>query len=343
MQHSGVNLKRGMISLEILDLPQIRRCVEASTALRVIAEGLLALERGEVQLGAVGHLAFPSRGGDCHIKSAARTGGRWYVVKVASCFDPDASTGQSTHSGLMLLMDAATGRPVCLLKDGGWLTDLRTALVAVHAARLLKPPAGTTLGILGTGVQAQLQAQWVSQHAGFAHIVVWGRNPCRLERMAAVLREQGAQVTLAATAAEVAERSDVIITATSAREPLLVAEMLDRAARIIAVGADAKGKQEVCPKLTASMAHLIVDCPRQCLDHGEIAVAHAQQRLAPSRITTLGAHLTGRLPALTPSESALVDLTGLGIHDLQMASMVWECHIRQQDDADQQGAFHVGR
>ena len=86
--------------------------------------------------------------------------------------------GLPTGNGMMLLSSAQTGEPVALLADAGHLTDVRTAAVAAMVARELGR-RDTVIGILGTGIQARLQAQMHAEVLDLETVWIWGRTPER--------------------------------------------------------------------------------------------------------------------------------------------------------------------
>jgi ornithine cyclodeaminase len=313
--------------MKVIGLQEIRSAIQMPIAIDAIREGFITYAEGQVQLGAVGHLAFDQAGGDCHIKSAAPDHGPYFVVKVASGFPNNLTRGLPANSGLMMLFDATSGCPVCLLLDEGWLTDLRTAVAGLLAAQLIKRPGATRLGIVGTGTQARLQAQFAVEFGGFAEIMVWGRNSERAMALATELRDntlrrQATNVTATPHLEEVARFADVIITTTPSRSPLLDESMFSQAPRIVAVGADVPGKQELSQGLTSSMDAIIADSVEQCTEHGELAAAYRSGLLIDKSIIPLGKALR-KGAQFEANHSVLVDLTGLGVQDLQIASLVW--------------------
>ncbi|WP_261997608.1 hypothetical protein [Stenotrophomonas sp. Ste96] len=306
--------------MRVIGLDEIRSTLEMNTAIEAIRAGFVAFSRGDVQLGKVGHLAFPQFSDDCHIKSAASASNDLFVVKVASGFTRNQERGLPVNSGLMMLFDAKTGFPVCLLKDEGWLTDLRTGIAGMLAAQLIKPEHGTCVGIVGTGVQARLQAQLALQFGGFERAVVWGRSPESAERLAAELRGAGLDVLASASPSALGGDADVIVTTTPARSPVLNETMVRSNARIVAVGADTPGKQELSTELTLWMNVVLADSREQCIEQGEIATAYNTGHMEMDRIGSFGEALATQR-ALLGDASALVDLTGLGVQDLSIATV----------------------
>src|ERR1041384_8345349 len=84
------------------------------------------------------HLDVPSQGGEVHMKSSCRRGGKYFVLKLASSFAANTGRGLPTGNGMVLLASALTGEPLALLADSGHLTDVRTAAVSAMMARELR-------------------------------------------------------------------------------------------------------------------------------------------------------------------------------------------------------------
>lgn len=308
--------------MRIIDLDEIRANLDLDAAVAAIRDGFTSLAAGKVQLGAVGHLRFPDLDGDCHIKSAAMAGSDVFAVKVATGFPHNAERGLKTSDGMMTVFDAHTGEPLCLLRDRGYLTDLRTAIAGGLAASLIRPPACDAIGIVGAGIQARFQAELASRLMGVRRVLIWARDPARAECLAAELEADGLEAESVSEIAALANRTRLVIAATPARAPLLRRDNVVPGMRIVAMGSDAPGKQEVEAELVASMDLLVADAADQCLEYGELASPARDGLIERSRISEFGA-LLANPPELAHMSSALVDLTGVGVQDLQIAAAVW--------------------
>jgi len=292
--------------MEVILLDEIQRSLDYPAVIACIREAIAAFRTGECDMPMPMHLEIASERGEVHIKSSYRRGGKYFALKVASTFPNNPDRGLSTGSGMMLLCSAQTGQPVALLEDEGHLTDVRTAAVAAMVAQDLGR-SDTALGILGTGVQARLQAK---MHAGvlpLRRIVLWGRSPDRLEScerdIAALL--PALEVEIAATPADVARETRLIVTATASRAPLLFARDLQPDTHISAVGSDSPGKQELDPEILRRARVLWLDSPEQCARLGEFQHIRESERGAGA-------------------PWSVADFTGLGIEDLYIAEYVYE-------------------
>ena len=278
-------------------------------AIAAMREAVIAQSRGECDTPMPMHLDLASGGGgEVHIKSGYRKGGSHFALKVAGTY-------AKRPYGSIVLVSVETGETVAYFDDGGYLTDLRTAAVSAMVAKELGR-ADTALGILGSGVQARLQAQLHAAVLPLSNVLVWGRNP---ERAAACAREiavlvPGARVVAAPSPAEVAAGAQLIVTATASRAPLLLASDVRPGTHISAVGADSRGKQELDPAILKLASLLLVDSLSQCERLGELQHALSEK----PRAVEIGAFCAAPA-AYGRGGITVADFTGLGAEDLFIA------------------------
>jgi ornithine cyclodeaminase len=301
--------------MRIVELPEILAALDEDAALAAVESGFRRLHTFEAQVAAVGHLSFPDPPGDCHIKSAYLAGDEVFVIKVATSFYRNPTLGVPSSNGFMAVMSAKTGEILGMLRDQGQLTDRRTAMAGAIAARAILRPGSRTLGIVGTGTQARLQARLISRLLNLQSVLVWGRNPDAAAALAADIN--GTAVSLRELCAE----ADLVVTTTPSTEPLLTSDMITAGKRIVAVGADAPGKRELDPTILMR-ARVVVDSCAQCIDHGETGWAVRAGLLGPASLIELGALLTAPID-FAPDEIVVADLTGVAVQDVAIAKSVW--------------------
>jgi ornithine cyclodeaminase len=120
---------------------------------------------------------------------------------------------------------------------------------------------------------------------------------------------------------ELGAQADVIITITSAFEPLLLADWIRPGTHVACMGTDTKGKQEVDPALLARAA-VFTDEVAQSVSIGEAQHAVAQGLIAEGDITPVGAVINGDHAGRGAAEDiTLFDGTGVGLQDLAVASV----------------------
>src|SRR5258708_21939149 len=144
----------------------------------------------------------------------------------------------------MAVCDAASGLPVALLLDTGFLTDIRTGAAGAVAADVLAPSTVTTVGVLGAGLQARHQVRCLRCVRRFSRLVAWGPDRAHLDAYVREMRDEGLDARAAATPEAVCREADVLVTATPARTPLVQAEWLRPGQHVTALASGSPGKQE---------------------------------------------------------------------------------------------------
>ena len=316
------------MSILVLTEQEIRQTVTMPEAMEAMEEAFAALARGEARLPEVIGLEIPEVNGEIHVKGAHMQGDPYAVFKIATGFWENPAKGLPVGSGLMMALDAATGFPAVLLLDNGYLTDLRTGAAGGVAANYLANPVLDKVTVIGSGIQARFQLRAlavVRQLAG--RVAVWSRNR---EHADAYAREMAAEldvdVTVAPNIEAALRNTDLVITTTPSRKPLVRAEWLRRGVHINAVGSDAPDKQELDVNVLAQADIIIADRLSQCLRLGEIHHAVEAGVISADDVAgELGDLIIGRVSGRTDeSQITICDLTGVGVQDAAIASLVLE-------------------
>ena len=306
--------------MRILDLPAIEKALAYREVIDRMRDAVTAWSRGECDMPMPMHLDIAPESAEVHMKSSYRRGGKYFALKIAATFPGNAARGLPVGNGMMLLSSAETGAPVAFLADAGHLTDVRTAAVTALAAREVGR-RDRVLGIVGTGIQARLQARMHAEVLALEQIYLWGRNreraeECRRDIQAAI---PGTEIVLADSPAAVARAARLIVTVTASRAPLIELCDVQPGTHISAVGSDSPGKQELDPAILRGAALLLADSLRQCAKLGELQHAPDQAE----RAREIGAYCDAPSP-FDPAGVTVADFTGLGVEDLAIAEYVYE-------------------
>lgn len=271
----------------------------------------------------VGELLFDDPPGDAHIKYGYVRGDDHFFVKVATGFYENARAGLPANSGLVLAFDARTGLPAAVLLDEGFLTNARTAAAGALAGRVLGPAQVEAIGIIGTGVQARMQLEYLARTTPCRNVVLWGRSPERAADYARQMEAVGFAVQVAATPRDVAQRANLIVTATCATSPLLRAGDIRPGTHITAMGSDTPDKNELDISLLEAADLIVVDSLSQCVERGELHHGVKAGRIAPDRAVELGAVLNGDAKGRTSDDQiTIADLTGVAVQDIEICKAV---------------------
>lgn len=309
--------------MEIISEERIRAVVNVEEAILAIEDGFSAYSAGRAVVPPVGYLGFEEPAGDCHIKYGYIKGDDEFVIKVATGFYGNPARGLNSSNGFMVVMSAQTGEPIALLDDGGRLTDLRTAIAGLIAAKYLAPRRPKCIGIVGTGIQARLQLELLIGHYGSSAVRVWGRDRQKVAAFIANATIAGDDTTAVETLPELCSQCDLIVTTTPSTRALIHPDWIRPGTHITAVGADAPGKQELDPALFGRAAICAVDSIAQCVDHGETAHAVAAGIVDATDLIELGALIDGTAEGRSsPGQITIADLTGLAVQDIRIAQHV---------------------
>lgn len=303
---------------------ELRARIGFEDLIEPVGEALMRFSRGEGESPAV---VFAPRGpeGDVHVKSAWLPGHAVFTVKVATAF-ADAS-GALASDGMIVAFDARTGSLQALLRDEHHLSDVRTAAAGALLARHLARPSSRVVGVIGTGVQAYLQVL-AALHAlpALERVLVWGRESRRAQRLREVLlrRHAGLHVATVDAAEHVVRQSDVVITATSSRAPIVMRDWLRPGMHVSAVGADDASKCEVDPRAWRVADRVVVDSRTLTRQFGDLHRALCERALDESiRFDELGDVIARRVPGRQgDDEITMGKLVGLGVQDLAAAAFV---------------------
>ena len=306
-----------------LNKSQIMKLFEFREAEKLIQDAYIASSEGNVQTADVVHLGFPESNGDCHIKSGHINGTTSYVIKIASGFYDNPSKGLPSSNGMMLAFSAKTGETVAILRDEGWLTDMRTAIGGALATRALARGDATRVLIIGAGIQARFQAICLAKLMPDRPLDfhIWSRTFDTAQTLAQELSNQGLAMKAVSELDNEVCKSDIIITTTPAVLPLFADGLVRAGTHVTAIGADSPGKQELPLGLVTLASLRVCDLARQSLNHGEFQTAiKADPAL---KVTELGHILSGvHSGRLSDDDITVADLTGIAAQDIAITQAI---------------------
>jgi ornithine cyclodeaminase/alanine dehydrogenase-like protein (mu-crystallin family) len=221
--------------------------------------------------------------------------------------------------------------PTAIL-DASAVTEIRTAAVTAVATDALARPDARTLAILGAGTKARAHLRALARVRPFEQVHVYAPTQAHardLAEQASALAGQGSDgggakldVSVAPTAQEALRDADVVVTATSSRDPVLRRDWLKPGAHLNAVGASSPQAREID---TATVAASALFCDsRESLrnEAGEFRLAIAEGLIAGEEHVRaeLGEVLTGAAPGRRDAgELTLFRSLGLAVEDLAAA------------------------
>ncbi len=310
--------------MQVIKLDEIKAKLATLDVVPLIEEGFVKYSQNQAVVPPVGELLIDEVEGEVHIKYGYIKQDDIYVIKIASGFYQNASLDLPAGNGLMLVFNQKTGEPLVVLQDEAYLTDVRTAVAGAIAAKYLAPKVVNCIGIVGTGVQAKLQLQYLKSSVDCNKVMVWGRSAEAAERYQTEMSAQGFDVSIAQDTSEIMKQCQVIVTTTPAKNALLHAKDLQAGTHITAIGSDTPEKQELDSQILAKADVVVADSIEQCQSRGEISQALRQGLLSNADVIELGNLISGDVVGRTDdSQITVADLTGVAVQDIQIAKAIY--------------------
>jgi ornithine cyclodeaminase len=316
------------VRVKLLREPEIRQLLSLPEAIQAMEKCLADFSSGKAIVPGVVNLDLEDSQGEVHVKSAHLKGGRHYVIKIASGFYRNPVRGLPVGNGLMLLFEAETGLLECIMFDKGYITEMRTAAAGAVAAKYLAKKTLHKVGLVGSGSQARFQVRALLEVRWPKEVWVWSRSSDHVLAYIAEMSGLCPQVRFirAKDCQDAVRASDLIITATPSRSPLVKASWLKAGVHITALGSDGPEKQELEVDVLARADLVFCDSTSQCAQLGEIHHGLEKKAISEDRITgEIGDIILGRKRGReTENQITIADLTGIGAQDAAAASLVFE-------------------
>ncbi|MFQ6052638.1 MAG: ornithine cyclodeaminase family protein [Candidatus Bathyarchaeia archaeon] len=246
------------------------------------------------------------------------------ATKVISIYPRNPERGLPTTVAWIVVNDPETGMLEALL-DGTYLTAVRTGAVTGVAARYLAPRGSRVAAVIGCGVQGRTQAWAVAEICELEAIRVFDVSRERMRRFADEMgAELGVEVSAAGSGEEAVEGADIVVTATTSKEPVIRREWLGDEVHVSAIGSFYPDHRELDTE-TVKEAKVVVDSREAALEEaGDLIIPLREGAITEDHIyAELGDLVLGRKRGRTRGDGLTVfKSVGLAIQDSSVASLV---------------------
>lgn len=296
------------MKLLILNEHEVNELLTMQECIGVMEQALAALANGDV-VNPLRHLVRGSDGRGILGMMPAWRGGESpvYGLKEVCVFPGNPARGLDTHLGAVLLHSGDTGELLAMVNAAA-VTAIRTAAVSAVATKLLAREDASVLAIIGAGVQARTHAEAIPLVRNIKDVRMYSRRT-------------GGSVE------DVVRGADIIVTATSSKEPVLRREWIVPGTHINAVGSSIASAREL-DGATVAAASLFVDRRESTVNEsGDYLFALREGAISgPEHIRAeIGEILTGRAAGRTSrDELTLFKSLGLAVEDLSAAAFLYE-------------------
>ena len=288
--------------MEYFDEEKVRRLLRIDELIGAMRQVLAEFSAGKWQQPLRGVLAQNS--GFFGIMPAS---GKAMGIKMVTFYPGNVEL--PTHMAVIALFDPKTGEPLALM-DGRYITEMRTAAVSAVATDALAAPDAKVLTLLGAGVQAGAHLEVLRHVRTFDEIRVWNHHPEKAQAFAEKHRIR------AMTIESAVREADVVVTATSAREPVLKGAWLKPGAHVNAVGASRPDWRELDDDAMRNV--VIVDSYEGALNEaGDVILSKA------TPFAELG-EILNKTKRVDPGATTIFKSLGMAVEDVTAARLVYD-------------------
>jgi ornithine cyclodeaminase/alanine dehydrogenase-like protein (mu-crystallin family) len=227
---------------------------------------------------------------------------------------------------LFLLYAAADAKPLAIF-EANYLGQIRTGAASGYATKLLSRKDSSTVGVIGSGFQARTQIEAMCAVRQVRKVKVWSRSEEKRRTFAQECSTVlGVEVSAVGTPEEAVRGSDIVITATNARKPVLESSWIGPGTHVNAMGSNQANKRELPEELILRADLIAVDSLEQArMESGDLLMVLEPEQWRDRNICELK-EVSGR-----PSAKAITIFksNGIAAEDVASAGYVYEKAVRE--------------
>lgn len=320
------------MSVLILNEEHVQRLLPMNACIEVMERAFIALARGEVEQPLRTIFRPPNLKGVMALMPTFRGGeAPLFGLKAICVFPGNAAIGKDAHQGAVILFDGTTGE-LRAIANASAITAIRTAAVSGLATRVLANQDAATLAIIGAGVQARAHLDAIACVRKLQRVFIAAGHQESAERFARSMKSHvDCEIEPVGSPEAAVREADIIVTATTSREPVVHRDWVRPGAHINAVGTFSPRAREL-DTATMTTSSIFVDRRESALNEaGDYLIAAGEGAIGPESILAeLGEVLTGKHPGRTTADEITVFKSlGLAMEDLAAAEYCYQQAIAQ--------------
>jgi alanine dehydrogenase len=316
----------------ILSRSDVAKLLTIEECMRAVESAFKMFAEGKVDPPKV--LGLHAVNGGLHIKAGAMNLNSNYIVaKMNSNFPGNpGKSNLPTIQGAIAVFNADNGALLALI-DSIEITILRTGAATGIASKYLSKQKSETITIFGCGNQGLVSFKAIAVTRDLKTAYLYDTDRVQADKLAEYITSLGSnvQVTSVDDVKTAIKQSDIVVTCTPARIPILQLEDIAPGTFIAAVGCDAEDKSEIHPQIILK-SKVVTDFTEQGAAFGDLHHAIEQGLVTKSHVhAELGQIIAGQKTARDNEKEIIVfDSTGTALQDVAAASIVYEKAMSQR-------------
>ena len=313
----------------LLNGDDVREHAALSDVVPAVEAAFAAFARGDARMPAKSYVDLPEYNGDFRSMPAYLATETWDAAGIKWInVHPDNPErfDLPTVLGTMIYSDPETAFPLAII-DGASMNPFKTGAAGAVAVDALARPDASTVAVIGSGPQARGQLRTTATVRDLTAVRVFSPTPANRESFADEFAERlDADVTAVSSASAALAGADIVITATTASEPVIADADVEPGAHVTAMGQYAADKHELPPALIARATYVPDLTARATRDAGSFIAAREAGLVTDDDLEVeLGDVVAGSYPGRTSDDEVTVfDSGGTGIETVAAAHMLYE-------------------
>ncbi len=298
---------------------EVKKKIPVHKAIQLAQQAYIKLSTGQA-LNPERAILTTREGTSLYCMPSHVTGLKTITVKIARFNPNNPERGLPSVMAKVHMYDASTGSEMAEVEAEN-LTVLRTAASSAVATNLLARHDSTTLGIFGTGRQAEGHIPAIREVRDIQQVIVYSRNMASREafaRKAARTYEIG--VKAASSPEEVLADSDILVLATNSKTPLFPGELVKPRSHVNATGSSLPDAREVDTALVKRSTITVDFKPQALKTYGDILIPLREKAIRETDISEIGELLVhSKLREKTGDKITLFKSGGVAVLDAVFA------------------------
>jgi ornithine cyclodeaminase/alanine dehydrogenase-like protein (mu-crystallin family) len=237
----------------------------------------------------------------------------------------------------VLLYDSVDGLPLATL-EANHLGQIRTGSASGVATKYLAREDASVAAIIGSGFQAETQLEAVANVRKLREVRIWSRKPERREEFVRRCAERfDLNIKATETARDCIEGADIVVTATSSKEPVFESSWISPGTHVNASGSNWADRRELPAELIYERAAIVaVDSVEVAkLESGDLLIPLGEpgRKSFPGRAfpgVELSEIIAGTRQGRTSADQITVfKSNGLAVEDIAVAGYIYEEALRR--------------
>lgn len=305
------------MSVLMLSENDVRQLLTMDMALAAVEEGLRKMALDEVMN--IPRARSQTDHAMLHVMSASAKSLGYMGYKAYTT----SRKGSQFHVGLF---DGKSGALLALLQ-ADYLGQVRTGAASGVATQYMARPDAAEVGLIGSGKQARTQIEAVCRVRKVRRVQVYSRSEENRRRFTEEMSEICRTEVVPVPRPELAvEDKDIVITATSSREPVLKGDWIAEGTHLNVIGSNFLGKAEVDAVTVRRCESIVVDSKEQArIEAGDFVQPLEEGSIHWADIHELGQVIVGRFTGRAHAQDVtLFKSLGIAIEDVAVAAKVYE-------------------